>query len=248
MQATALAVHGDERAEEANDILIGLSRQLGVAPTMTYEDLLFRNPLEREVYVMSSTPQQAQNEAAFYIAHREIEINLGDTITALTEGTPDTSLQHMDSAIKRLVMLHRNLGADAFAGFRPFFTGLNGYAGPSGLFSAAIPTIDLLVHNGDNMNQDERERMLTDIEAGLYPSHQSDTLERLLVNGSEADLSSTIVRGLIKRLNTFRRAHRGSVKKFVPQALESQAAGSGGVADVAGYLASKMVNIEGVKA
>lgn len=95
------------------------------------------------------------------------------------------------------------------------------------------------------MNQEERERMLNDLQAGLYPSHQSEALTDLLVNGSDIELGSAVASGIVKRLNNFRRAHRGSVRKFVPQALESQAAGSGGVADVAGYLASKMVVQEG---
>ena len=247
MQATALTVRGDERAPQTNKVLIDLSNGLGVAPTTTYEDLIFRNPLEREVYVMSREPQQAQNEAAFYVAHREIESHLTATIAALTTEAPEMSLQHMDDAVKRLVELYRHLSAEAFAGFRPFFTGLNGYPGPSGLFSAAIPTIDLLVHNGSNMNQEERKRMLDDLESGLYPSHQSEALIDLLVNNREVPFNSIVINGVARYLNMFRRAHGASVKKFVPQVLESQAAGSGGVADVAGYLASKMVNIEGGK-
>jgi hypothetical protein len=243
MQATALAVHGDERAPHANEILINLSQGLGVAPTMTYEDLIFRNPLGREVYVMSG-PEQAQSEAAFYVAHREIEGHLAETITALGTPTPDVSLPRLDSAVRRLANLHRHLGAEAFAEFRPFFTGLNGYAGPSGLFSAAIPTLDLLVHNGENVASEERERILHDLAAGLYPSHQSETLTDLLLNGSELALSATVASGVVERLNKFRRAHRGSVKKFVPEALESQAEGSGGIGDVAGYLASKMTVAE----
>ena len=245
MIATALTVQGDERAAQVNGELIDLSQALGVAPTMTYEDLVFQNPFKRgDVYVMSGEPTQAYNEAAFYTGHREIEGHLAGTIAAL-HTAPDASLRYMDSAVEGLVSLHRQLGAEAFAGFRPYFIGLNGYAGPSGLFSAAIPTIDLLVHNGENMNQGERERMLSDLEAGLYPRHQSEALTDLLVNGSDISLSATVVNGIVKGLNSFRKVHRGSVRKFVPQALETQAAGSGGIADVVCYLASKMVPQEG---
>ncbi len=242
MQATALEVQGDTPAAvRANDQLINLSREIGAAPTMTYEDLIFRNSFERGAYVLSPDPSQAQQEAGFYVGHSEIEAHLVDTIAALGGNEPETSLVYMGSAVQRLALLHRSLGAEAFAGFRPYFIGLNGYAGPSGLFSAAIPTIDLLVHGGENINPEERVRMERDLAVGLYPSHQSAMLARLLRSSGTVDLDPNVAQGMIGLLNDFRKVHHGSVRKLVPEALTSQATGSGGVADVGPYLAGKRI-------
>jgi hypothetical protein len=133
----------------------------------------------------------------------------------------------------------------AFAAFRPYFKGINGFPGPSGLFTAAIPIIDLLSHGGSNITEEEHARLIEDVDRGLYPSHQSDLLRDLLVDEDpQVDMPEEVCVSVNALLNKFRKVHTGSVRRFVPEALSAGAEGSGGIADVAEYLASKMLSTE----
>jgi hypothetical protein len=244
MQATVLL--GTEKFEAANTRLIDFANQLDVAPTMTYEDVVFANPLESTPYVLSEDPATAGHEVLFYRTHREIENNLAVTITCLQSGDFETAHQQGQAASDNFVGLYRKLDPEAFAAFRPYFRGLNNYPGPSGLFTAAIPIIDLLIHGGQNMPSEERARLLRDTRQGLYPSHQTELLASLLLSEQpRLDMPDTDRSAIVGLLNKFRKIHTGSVRKFVPEALTAGAEGSGGVADVAGYLASKLISIAG---
>jgi len=243
MQATAL--FGSEGFENANNDLAEAASEIGAAATMTYEDLIFVNPLEAGAYVLSEDPSVATQEALFYALHRSIEDTLGETIQAIQCSEFDIVTASLQSAGKKFGGLHRQLDPAAFANFRPYFRGINGYPGPSGLFTAAIPIIDLLSHGGSNITAHERTRLRADIDKGLYPSHQSDLLMSLLVDESpQVDMPDEVRASVKSLLNRFRKVHTGSVRRFVPEALDARDEGSGGVADVAGYLASKMLQVE----
>ncbi len=245
MQATALV--GTEMFAVTNRDLHTVAADIGAAPTMTYEDLIFVNPLEDGTYVLSDDPVVAANEALFYRAHRSIEDVLAETIDAIQSGEFDAAVACVQHAGGELGSLYRQLDPKAFAAFRPYFRGINGYPGPSGLFTAAIPTIDLLTHGGRNIFDQERARLLQDIDRRLYPSHQSGQLRKLLEQEEprlEMPAEARVALGSL--LNRFRKVHTGSVRKFVPEALNAGAEGSGGVADVASYLSSKMLHVEGV--
>ena len=155
------------------------------------------------------------------------------------------STASLQSAGKKFGSLYRELDPVAFADFRPYFRGINGFPGPSGLFTAAIPIIDLLSHGGSNVTEEERTRLLEDTDRGLYPSHQSGLLKDLLVDESpHVDMPDAVRTSVKSLLNRFRKVHTGSVRRFVPEALNAGAEGSGGIADVAEYLASKMLQVE----
>jgi hypothetical protein len=241
MQATTL-VNSDD-FQSINKALIEVARTIDAAPTMTYEDLIFVNPLENGAYVVSEDAEVAAQEALFYTSHRSIEGVLEETIQAIQVSEFSIAIASLGDAGRRFGRFHRQLDTVAFEAFRPYFRGINGYPGPSGLFTAAMPIIDLLSHGGSNITDEERKRLLEDTERGLYPSHQSGLLKDLLVDETPQVEMPDDVRALISSLlNRFRRVHTGSVRRFVPQALSAGAEGSGGVADVARYLASKMLN------
>ncbi|MCX6729761.1 MAG: hypothetical protein NTV95_03960 [Candidatus Saccharibacteria bacterium] len=243
MQATAL--FGSEGFENANNDLTEAASEIGAAATMTYEDLIFINPLEAGAYVLSEDPSVATQEALFYTSHRSIEDTLAVSIEAIRFSEFDIVTASLQSAGKKFGGLYRQLDPAAFAEFRPYFRGINGYPGPSGLFTAAIPIIDLLSHGGSNITEDERTRLIGDTDKGLYPSHQSDLLRSLLVDERpQIDMPDEVRDSIKSLLNRFRKVHTGSVRRFVPEALDAGAEGSGGVADVAGYLASKMLQAE----
>jgi|GEM_PF-4269422 len=243
MQATSLL--GTDKFAEANAALTEYARQLNLAPTMTYEDLIFTNPLEHGCYVLSEQPEVAEQEALFYRAHRDIETNLVLTIKSLQSGAFETVSEQVRAASNTFVGLRSQLEPKSFAAFRPYFVGLNGHPGPSGLFSAAIPIIDLLTHGGKNMSDKEQYRLLQDIGRGLYPSHQAHQLASLLIaKHPRLDMPEDTRQEIVGLLNRFRKIHTGNVRKFVPEVLEAAAAGSGGVVNVAGYLASKIIHTE----
>jgi len=244
MQATALFDTDD--FETVNESLNEVASEIGAAATMTYEDLIFVNPLEAGAYVLSTDPTVATQEALFYDSHRSIEDSLGETIEAILCSEFGIAMASLQSAGKKFGNLYRRLDPAAFAAFRPYFRGINGFPGPSGLYTAAVPIIDLLSHGGSNISEEEHIRLLVDIDRGLYPSHQAGLLKSLLEDKDpQVDMPEDVVSSVKTLLNRFRKVHTGSVRRFVPQALNAGAEGSGGVADVSGYLASKMLHIEG---
>jgi hypothetical protein len=243
MQATAL--FGSDGFENANNNLAEAASDIGVPATLTYEDLIFVNPLEAGAYVLSEDPTVAAQEALFYTSHKSIEETLGETIEAIRFSEFEIATASLQSAGKKFGGLYRQLDPAAFAKFRPYFRGINGYPGPSGLFTAAMPIIDLLSHGGSNITDEERTRLIEDTDRGLYPSHQSDLLRSLLVDECpQVDMPDEVRTSVKSLLNIFRKVHIGSVFRFVPEALNAGAEGSGGVADVAGYLDSKMLHVE----
>lgn len=240
MRATAL--FGTERFDEANHELIEVANALGAAATMTYEDLIFVNPVKTGPYVISPDSGVAEQEAVFYTSHRAIEDTLADGLAALQLGQFSVVTETLKGAIKSFGSMYRKLDPEAFNAFRPYFFGINDHPGPSGLFAAVIPIIDLLGHGGSNIAAEERTRLLSDIEAGLYPSHQSDMLkELLLADDPQVDLPPETQQTITTLLNRFRNVHTKTVEKFVPQALNAGAEGSGGIKNVAEYFESKII-------
>ncbi len=268
MRATKLFVDDDTGFEEANARLMALAKSLDEPATMTYEDVVIRNASCSDfagmLYVLSDDPHIAAQEAEFYKSHKDIEISLGRAVSALffmnenrhlygrgfvrcgifggglgtDEVTAPESLTYVNNKVRGL---YRDLDPQSFNSFRPYFVGLNGYPGPSGLYSAAIPVLDLLVHGGINIRPEEREQIRKNLEQGLYP-YPAYMLEELL--GQEnpmLDMPDKNRAELTNELNAFRRIHRSSVKKFVPGAENGTADGSGGVANVPDYLDSKII-------
>ena len=246
MQATAL--FGSEGFDNANNNLVEAARNIGAAATMTYEDLIFVNPLDVGAYVLSEDPKIAEQEALFYTSHKAIEDILAKTIDAITTSNYELVTESLDSVCTEFGGLFKRLDPEAFKAFRPYFIGINDFPGPSGLYTAAIPIIDLLTHGGSNISDDERAKLLEGIDEGLYPSHQSELLRSLLLEDNpQVDMPDDVRESVKSLLDKFRKVHTNSVRKFVPEALDAGEAGSGGVTDVAGYLASKMLKIERIK-
>lgn len=219
------------------------------------------------VRVISTEPEIAEAEAEFYRTHRHIEAKLYRVIGELMflganpeffgrgayrkqpfsgPYSPDETSpgKTLSSAVQGVKELHERLGPEAFSAFRPYFIGLNGYPGASGLYSESIPIIDLLVNGGQNISDEERETMQSNIEKGLYPNHDGKSvLFATLLDAEESplELPEHVRKDLERQLNQFRGNHMRAVRKFVPQAMTGTADGSGGVSNVADYLKSKIV-------
>lgn len=246
MRATGLFVDKDPEFEAVNDSLIELAQAIYKPPSMTYEDLVFTGVLDNgdaPIRVFSDEPGLAQSEAGFYAAHAGIEDHLYRAVAMLKSNEEQEAVDEIRLAVGEIVQLHKSLSREDFGMFRPYFVGINGYPGPSGLYSATIPTIDLLVHGGENISADQKQEIAQNLDSGLYPDHNgySDML-RILLNSenSEIEISYATKENITKHMNGFRLVHRGSVKKFVPEALKG-ADGTGGVSDVKEFLDSKIV-------
>jgi hypothetical protein len=222
------------------------------------------------VRVLSTEPGIAIAEAEFYRTHRHIEGKLYRVIGELMflganpeffgQGayrkqpfsgpySPDETSpgKTLEAALAGIQGLHQQLDPEAFNAFRPYFTGLNGYPGASGLYSESVPIIDLLVHAGVNITDEERETMRENLDKGLYPNYgEHSVLFRTLLDIDESPikLPITLRQDLERQLNQFRGRHMCAVRKFVPQAMEGTADGSGGVTNVGDYLKSKVIRIE----
>jgi hypothetical protein len=276
MQATGLFVAGDDAFEETNETLIKTSEAVGKPATMTYEDIVFRNNfpggIEAQLFsgvrVISADSVTAEAEARFYQTHRRIEDQLYRTIGELMFLDKHPSLfglgalrrqpfsgphcpdetspgKTLEGALSGIRTFHEQ-DPEAFSAFRPYFTGLNGYPGASGLYSESIPIIDLLVDGGKNIGEEERETMQENITQCLYPDHNGGSvlLRTLLLfdaGFSPLTLPEYLRQDLRRQLNQFRGRHMHVVRKFVPDAMDGTAAGSGGVSNVSKYLTSKVV-------
>jgi hypothetical protein len=249
MQATKAFVLEDDNFEQLNNQLKVVAKKISKPATMTYEDLIFTNPVYNQTRVVSEDPLTAEHEAYFYRAHRDIEGHLANCVEILLSRqiAPDNAqiaAGEMASAVNNIGQLYANLEPSDFTAFRPFFVGLNGYPGPSGLYSETIPILDLLVHGGSNIDHQQEEVILSNIFNGLYANNNgyNNILAKLLVERPETNLDSQNQTEMARLLNAFRKAHHNSVRKFVPEALTGQDAGSGGVTNVAEFLVSKFVN------
>lgn len=240
MRATAR--NGEADFEEHNAALLGAAATISAAPTMTYEDLIFRNPFHDGAFVMSDNKEGAEQEALFYIAHADIESRLTGSIEALEAGSPQVAVAGLRDAVRQFGLFYRSLNREAFACFRSYFVGINGHPGPSGLFSVSIPTIDLLVHGGTNIAPDEKVRIKTHLQQGLYPSHQTARLNELLnspPNSEPADDYNSLE--IVRLLNNFRHVHHRTVSRFAGDVMNGEAEGSAGTENVAEYLQSKVL-------
>lgn len=242
MQATGLFIAGDNQFEKVNNQLKDMTRGTYNPPTMTYDDVVFQNPVFTSPYVLSRDPAIANTEAEFYRAHRRIEDHLHVAMMNLLKGRYEGD--QVAVAADKMRTMRREMDPEHFNAFRHFFAGINGYPGPSGLYSANIPALDLMVHGGENILSEERERMEQNIQNGLYPSGLPMSMmgDFLLYRSRPIDMEHESERTkIIDDLNTFRHVHYGNVKKFVPQAFEGSVDGTGGVRNVASYLRSKIM-------
>jgi hypothetical protein len=159
--------------------------------------------------------------------------------------------EHIKVAADTVIRLFKGLNPAHFSAFRPYFVGINGYPGrypgASGLYTAAIPILDLLVHAGSNIPDLERDRIGHSLDNGLYPSGKgkivgTHLLQSLLsLESASLDMDVAQKEVVVEQLNRFRSAHMAIVKKNIPGAMDGYTEGSGGVTDVKGYLMSKKI-------
>jgi len=233
---------------------------------LTYEEIVIINPSSD--MRLFSHGDAGNTEAHFYSVHRVIEGHLDNTIAVVREGIDDLVYHgnerveevasSLAASVEPLVELGRgthSLGeqsAEHFKVFRPYLSThpLRGSKGPSGAFTAGIPALETYL-SGSNLPSEyfgylrenaeyfpragrlkidqaveaaRQKRSLTDINNGLG---NPEAITGILVTMSE----------LLRR---FRGEHYRAVRRQIPEALDGQAAGTGGEADPGEFLRSRM--------
>lgn len=150
----------------------------GRPPIITYEDLIFINPLQTDCRTHTDG-DVGRSERDFYVVHRGIESHLGVIIEVLKQsidklflegvGAVEGVYRDIHSAGLRwkdinegMDVLWKEMSPDHFSAFRPYFLEhpirrtSNGekYKGPSGAFTASIPIFEILFA-GEKMQKEQ---------------------------------------------------------------------------------------------
>lgn len=218
-------------------LIVQSAKQANSAPALTYEGLIFGNPLQSDPRVFSSG-ELGRTELLFYEVHLRIEQELAKTcvaINACIQVDPDQALGTVHQAIDVIEggfrSFHVGMTLEEFKQFRDFFKNdRRRLPGPSALFSPGMCTLDgLLAGSADGIRHLNSYKMKLlmlfpgttaasdgfcgreDIQATLQ-TPQGGLLfdERLPV---EKRIS------LAKRMKHARSMHLGIAKKYIPEAF-----------------------------
>jgi len=257
MQATAACIEESSKFEGLNDRLLETADILGEPATITYEDVIFTNPVFGDVRVLSLDPTIATAEGRFYRSHRIIEtslelairkiMGLGNNALRFAQAetyTPPpiaespytvSPVQDLKNAKAEFLHLRTGLSREEFMAFRVYFKdGFNGYPGPSGLYSANIPILDLIANGGVNIQDGVREFIEEKVVMGMYPNRKGERdLMAFLLQESDStmEMNDEIRTGIIDTLNRIRMHHDKAVQKHLPEVASGEAPGSGGISN-----------------
>lgn len=176
------------------DALIDLVDRFSVAtgqlPGLTYEDLIFTNPLTKDPRVFTAG-EIGQSELGFYNVHRAIEGRFAeaipgmfDAITYLRGGDNVSAwrvlagaAQELQQAYQHMYDIDTNMPKEHFQKFRTFFRPhpIRGTEGASGIFSAAFPTVDILLQGSTLDSSDE---VFTDTHMKYFPRRGREDIAR----------------------------------------------------------------------
>lgn len=137
-----------------------LAQELGVIPTLSYEALIYMNPLREDPRTFSSG-SAGSAEVAFYEGHKAIEENLRHVNATISESLRTKRLGR--GSVRTIATFVRELTAmfametPDFAEFRGYFLGYpSEFKGPSGAWSHGIAILDILL-SGDHLPEDMQE-------------------------------------------------------------------------------------------
>lgn len=254
---------GAEPSEKLTMLVDTFSTRAERPPVVTYEDLIFTNPLgtDPRTYTSGSV---GRSERDFYLTHLLIE----DVMTEVNDNVKDTINQLDQQGISALAKAQERLSRIAtrfqdtlepmhqvgtampkahFDEFRIYFQPhpTRELKGASGAFSASIPTFDLLL--GGEMIEPEHLQYLKDNEQyfprggykdildGIAAADQGLTLNALQQRFGVPELTAPLTH-MDKILRQLRGKHLGAVARQTPQVYNGGQAGTAGETDAAGFL------------
>jgi|GEM_PF-6621213 len=202
---------------------------------MTYQDIILNNPAQD--MRTFTTGKSAISEGCFYRGHQVIEGHINDLIDALRSAHETGDTSYLDTAHKsatragEIMMKFRSeLNKTHFNAFKGYFdtNPMTGEKGPSGVFSATIPHVDVLLAGAENY---EGQDYLRDNEA-YFPQRDLAYLRKSIAenvnlaerfNGDACALDK--LESVSKRMVSFRNMHKGAVIKHIGKDVVGSAEG-----------------------
>ncbi len=244
-----------------------LSQETGMKPSVTYEDVIFINPLQTDPRLFTQG-LIGRSERDFYLGHRLLEDSLSQAVSRCNEASQilsdqgkggvrkATQLITEASQIFKPVTSYTNhigsaMSEEAFKVFRQYLRGnpQRGLVGPSGKFTSGIPTLDFLLGGAPI----EKEYSKLDEELGYYPRGGQKDIQRARIKAQRGQSLIDLSRGLgnppeifepivqmSRAIREFRGAHLKAVRHQVPEALTDEASGTGGEASPGKFLRARL--------
>src|SRR5258708_2001293 len=258
---TGLTHSGVTPPERLTALVDTFSQATGRPPIITYEELIFVNPLDTDPRTFT-TGEVGRAERDFYEGHHRIEgtmevVNTGmrNAIAALAERGPEAveevreSLGELTAQFKAtyepMHALGRVMDPKVFNAFRIYFLPLRGLSGASGAFSASIPEFDYLL-GGETLEPEHVQHLegnkpyfpsegYRKMEDARVLSEQGLSLNSLQQKIGDTTLTEqlAVIDGALKR---FRGMHMAAVAVQLPDVFVGNSAGSTGEPTVPAFL------------
>lgn len=230
-----------------------LATLMGRVPSITYQSVILdNNPNDPRVF---STGETAEHEWFFYRTHFNIEkknINLINSLLRITspcelneENLENIRFQlgEIRASISSIRNLLHHFSKEEFDKFRPFFYGNKErkMPGASGLYSATLSVMDILLAEDLNLLSNVREggALLMPTRTSIQNTyadqeHISEALRFRNEHGTLVSLAISrrredflmIFKEILEEILTFRKRHLGSVQRFIPEVSEGEATGT----------------------
>lgn len=252
---------GGEPPEELTQTVDRFSASNGQPAGLTYEEIIMINPFEdRRTFTVGEV---GRTEADFYEIHRLIEVNLdvaigasrsaiallsqhGDIAAAVD--TLKTAQAVLEPVVANMHSVGNQMDPEIFGEFRPYLTThpVRGLKGPSGAFTAGVPTLELLL-TGETLPAEYISYLAENRD--YFPREGRENIAQALeLAGSGLSLRSlceslgmpeSLVQGLrdvSQQIRSFRGKHYQGVRNQVPEAINGNVSGTGGESDVKSFL------------
>jgi len=212
----------NDLADEIRSVILdGLKfMQKPAIAQLKYEDIILNNPKDA-----MRTFTGRVSEASFYRGNQILEGQLNGIIDALrlANQTGDldfiyTACAGVMEASNTMTTIQSEMNPSDYASFRPYFDAnpITGEKGPSGLFSAKIPHIEILLNGWANYSG--RDYLVENV--AYFPQRDMLNLRKSLNDGvnlterfaGEASVQRQL-RGVNDWLNKFQEKHRKSLRR-----------------------------------
>lgn len=266
MLETAIIASGGMPSEKLMDLIKAFSSACDQPGGLTYEEIVKINPSgDMRKF---TTGEVGRTEKTFYKSHRIIEEHLDTGIVQMQAGILALRIdgkERVDDVSENLNLIRGDLLAiiskthslgmqnqNHFKQFRQYLGGnnLRGTKGPSGAFTAGIPTIEILLA-GEKLPQDYI-KYLQDNEI-YFPRDGRKKIKDALADVNDG-LTFTLIaeqlgrpeplmqaiEGISKLIRGFRGEHYKAVRNQIPQAVVGGIAGTGGEPNPGAFLRGRM--------